>query len=664
MRRQIYSILGAALLFAGGCATPGKDSFDLARELERQNRFEDALPMYEDAYSKESGNPEYRAALNSVRTRLAQQSIVSAREQLSVIPQKYENLRTAQGFVDKALKIDSANADANALAESLKVQMGAMAKKAEETYSSAMKAVEAKDWLNALNSFKEIRAYYPNYLDLGMKISTTENSAVSYYLKEADRSQSVDDVDGLISNIESALAVQPSNSQLTAVLKDAKSKNIASVNLEKAEKFAAENKWDRVQFFLKRAQQLGPNAGESGRIKKLYSDGGAKLMERAAKDLKGKTLYSAYVDTMRAYEFSPSAFKTPEADELRSQIISQLLAKGEELDTAGYSGYALYLTECAYKLSGSQKEIYKSIQQLKDKVRQRVIKKIAIMDFNPPTNSLDAGRLVTDSLLSHMTKNASGDVKILARDVLGALIKEIELGQAGMYDIETAKKSGKLKGTDYFIFGSLLQYTVENNKEEGQKMVIATVGKEREPNPQYMTWLSANPRASDEERKNAPPPFIEKDKTETIRYKVATHRKTANVTISFRVVDVESGEVVITKTLKSKKEAVGNYSEGVDIAGIAYQKIELPPDSELLEKAVDEAITDLGHHVLSRFQNLQESYLNTAETLKKKGEIEPVAEKYMAAVVTEEVKNIKSPVTENARRELDRWLKQSENYPI
>ena len=664
MRRQIYSILGAAVIFAGGCATPGKDSFDLARELERQNRFEDALPMYEDAYSKESGNPEYRTALNGIRTRLAQQSIVSAREQLSITPQKYENLRTAQGFVDKAQKIDSANADANALAESLKVQMGAMAKKAEDSYSSAMKAVEMKDWLTALNLFKEIRAYYPNYLDLGMKISTTENSAVSYYLKEAERSKSVDDVDGLISNIEAALAVQPSNSQLTAVLNDARSKNIASVNLEKAEKFAAENKWDRVQFFLKRAQQLGPNAGESGRIKKLYSEGGAKLMERAAKDLKGKTLYSAYVDTMRAYEFTPSAFKTPEADELRSQIISQLLAKGEELDTAGYSGYALYLTECAYQLSGSQKEIYKTIQQLKDKVRQRVIKKIAIMDFNPPTNSLDAGRLVTDSLLSHMTKNASGDVKILARDVLGALIKEIELGQAGMYDIETAKKSGKLKGTDYFIFGSLLQYTVENNKEEGQKMVIATVGKEREPNPQYMTWLSANPRASDEERKNAPPPFIEKDKTETIRYKVATHRKTANVTISFRVVDVESGEVVITKTLKSKKEAVGNYSEGVDIAGIAYQKIELPPDSELLKKAVDEAITDLGHHVLSRFQNLQESYLNTAETLKKKGEIEPVAEKYMAAVVTEEVKNIKSPVTENARRELDRWLKQSENYPI
>lgn len=664
MRKQVYSILGAAMLIAGGCAAPGKDSFDLARELERQNRLEDALPMYEDALNKESDNQEYRGGLNSVRTRLAQQSIVSAREQLATTPLKYENLRTAQGHLDKALKTDPGNQEATAMGESLKLQMGSMVKKAEETYAAAQKAVEAKEWKAALNGFREIRAYYPNYLDLGTKITTTENSAVSYYLKEADRHRAADDVDALVRSLEAALEIQPSNGQIASFLTEVRSKNVAAVNIEKAEKYAAENKWDRVQLYLKRAQMLAPDAAESARIDKLYTEGGAKLMDLAGKNLQKKALYSAYVDSMRAFQFSPSAFKTAEADDLRNQIIAQLLAKGEELDAAGYSGYALYLVECAYQLSGSQKEIYKTIQLLKDKVRQRVIKKIAIMDFNPPSNSQDAGRLVTDSLLSHMTKNASGDVKILARDVLGALIKEIELGQAGMYDIETAKKSGKLKGTDYFIFGSLLQYTVENNKEEGQKTVIATVGKEREPNPQYLSWLNANPKASDDERRNAPPPFIEKDKTETIRYKVATHQKTANVTISFRVVDVESGEVVITKTLKSKKEAVGHYSEGVDVAGIAYQRIELPPDSELLEKAVDEAITDLGHHVLSRFQNLQESYLNAAEALKKKGEIEPVAEKYMAAVVTEEVKNIKSPVTENARIELDRLLKQAESYPL
>lgn len=664
MLRRDLLLAGVAACVIGGCATAGKESFDIARELEKQQRFEDALPMYEDAVAKDASNPEYRGALNGIRARLARQLLVSAREQLNTSPLKYDNLRIAQGYVDKAMKVDRDNVEARSMAESLKGQMDAMVKKAETSYAAAMKALEARDWLGALDRFRETRLYYPNYMDLGIKITTTENAAIAYFLKEADRHKASDDVELLIRSLEAALAVQPGNQQISAVLKDVRSKNTVAVNIGKAEKSAAENRWDRVQLYLKRSQRLNPDVGESERIRKLYAEGGARLMEKAAADLDKKALYSAYVDMMIAFDFSPEAFKVPGADELRNQLIAQITARADELDAAGYIGLALYWTECAYRVSGSQKELYQKMQGLKDKVRQRVIKKIAIMDFNPPASNPDAARLVTDSLLSYMTKNASGDVKILARDVLGALIKEIELGQAGLYDIESAKKSGKLKGTDVFIFGSLLQYAVEKNAEEGQKMVIAKVGTDREPNPQYNAWMVANPRPSDEDRRNAPPPFIEKDRTETIRYKVATHRKTANVTISFRVIDVESGEVVITKTLKSKKEALGTYSEGVDIAGIPYQKLNLPADSDLLERAVDEAIADLGHQVLSRFQNLQEAYLNTAEVLKKKGEPEPVAEKYMDAVVTEEVKNIKSPITENARRGLDLLLKQVENYPI
>ena len=664
MLRQGLLCAGLVALLIAGCATAGRDSFDIARQLEQQKRLEDALPMYEEALSKDTANPEYRAALSALRSRLARQSLDSAREQLDVTPLKYDNLRTAQGYLDKALKIDPANVDARGMADTLKGQMDVMMKRAETSYGAAMKALETKNWLAALDKLREIRLYYPGYLDLAVRIATTENSAVSFFLKEADRYKASDDVDALVKSLESALAVQPGNQQIAAALKDARTKNTAAANIEKAERFAAENRWDRVRIYLKRAQGLNPGAGDNERIKKLYADGGVKLMEIAAADLDKKALYSAYIGTMIAFDFNPAAFKGPGADELRSRLVGQLTAKADELEAAGYVGLALYWTECAHKVSGAQKELYLKIQALKDKVRQRVIKKIAIMDFTPPANNPDAAKLVTDSLLSYMTRNASGDVKILARDVLGALIKEIEMGQAGLYDIETAKKSGKLKGTDIFIFGSLLQYAVEKNVEEGQKMVVAKVGVDREPNPQYNAWMVANPRPSDEDRRNAPPTFIEKDKTETIRYKVATHRKTANVTISFRVINVESGEVVITKTLKSKKEATGTYSEGVDIAGIPYHKLDLPQDSDLLEKAVDEAISDLGHQVLSRFQNLQEAYLNDAEVLKKKGDIEPVAEKYMDAVITEEVKNIKSPVTENARQGLDLLLKQNENYPI
>ena len=95
------------------------------------------------------------------------------------------------------------------------------------------------------------------------------------------------------------------------------------------------------------------------------------------------------------------------------------------------------------KLSSGRREILSKTQALKDIIKQKVVKRLLLW-ISPPSNSPDAGRVMTDSLLSYLTKNSSGDVKILKRRP-GALLKEIELGQAGLYDIESAKKAGKLK---------------------------------------------------------------------------------------------------------------------------------------------------------------------------------------------------------------------------
>lgn len=659
-----FLTLGFGLCLLAGCASPGKESFDIARDLDTNRRFEDALPMYEDAVAKDPVNQEYAAALKSARSRLARQPLESAREKLKATPLTYSILLDAKRDVERAQKVDPGNADAGTLAGALKGQMDAMAKRAESGYAVAMRELEAREYRSALEKFREIALYYPTYLDLSTRIPATESRAVAHFLKEADRYRAADDVESLIRSLETALSLQPSNQQIAGVLKQVKAGNTAAVNIAKAEKLAAENRWDQAQVYLKRARGLNPDPGETEKIGKLYAEGGAKLVERAAIHLQKGALYSAYSDLMAALAFNPEIFRGAETDGLRSGLVSQMSARADELESAGLIGQALYWSECAYRVAGPQESLHQKIQGLSDKVRQRVTKKIAIMDFTPPVSNPDAARLVTDSLLSYMTRNASGDVKILARDVLGALIKEIELGQAGVYDIDSAKKSGKLKGTDVFIFGSLLQYAVEKNVEEGQKTVIAKVGVDREPNPQYVVWLNDHSRASEEERRNAPPPFIERDRSEAIRYKVATHRKTANVIISFRVVDVESSEVVITKTLHSRKEATGNYSEGVEVAGIPYQKLELPSDSDLLGKAVDEAIAELGHQVLSRFQNLQETCLNSAESFKKKGDTRSMAERYVDAIVTEEVKNMKSQISETARRQLDLLLKRAEKYPL
>jgi len=305
-------------------------------------------------------------------------------------------------------------------------------------------------------------------------------------------------------------------------------------------------------------------------------------------------------------------------------------------------------------------DVFFKVQTTRDKIRQRVIRKIAIMDFTPPTGSPDAGKIITDSLLAYITTHASSDVKILARDVLGAILKEIELGQAGLYDIESAKKAGRLQGTDVFIFGSVLNYNVDKSVSEGYKTVNVVIGKKSTPNPAYQMWLfSQKGGPSAEEQRNAPPATIDEDIRETFKYKVGTERKRSTVGVSFRVIDLEQGEVVITKTIKKSQEIKDDFSEGVESANIKYKALDMMSDSELLEKVTQEVVAELSHEVLSRFQNLQTQYFNLGETYKKKREYERAIEKYSDAVHLEDMKNISSPLSDSAKKEIEQLLRQT-----
>ncbi|ACD96863.1 CsgG/HfaB family protein [Trichlorobacter lovleyi] len=657
--KRILLVLGIVVLLTG-CNNPGKESFELGRQLERQGRVDEAITLYEDAIVKEQDNQEYRAVLASARSGAAARFVEQGHKRLQGAEITYDQLRTAQLDVDKALKADPHNNDAKVLASSVKSQMDALLKRAEALYAASTKAADLKDWPTAINKLREIRQFYPGYLDLMIKLPQTENAALGYYLKQAEQLRTADDLDAMIVNLEQALAIQPANQQIAGLLKDAKVKNTASVWFGKAEQSAKQGKWLQVAGYLGKAELLSPDQVLQTKMTELRRQGAQKMLQQGMVQTSKKQFYTAYLSLQAGRQFSPAFMKEAEAADLRKQLAADMAAKSQEMETTGLLGNAWYWLDLSIRLGGGDRESQQRLQTLKDRLRQRVVKKIAVMDFSPPTNSTDAGKLVTDSLLSYMTKNASSDVKILARDVLGAIIKEIEFGQAGLYDIESAKKTGKLKGTDIFIFGSVLQYNVEKSAEEGSKMVNVVVATKQVPNPAYQSWLLSHPSPNEKEMALAPPALMKEEIRETVKYKVGTHKKTANVALSFRVIDVESGEVVITTTIKSRKEAEDKFSEGVEFANIPFDPMELPSDAVLLEKAVDEGIAELGRLVLTRFQNRQASYLQAAELLSKKGGGDQVVERYMDAIVAEEVKHVASQVTSQAKLGIEQYLQSAE----
>ena len=281
-------------------------------------------------------------------------------------------------------------------------------------------------------------------------------------------------------------------------------------------------------------------------------------INRAGKEK--RRLYPAYTTVMMLSD----AKDDPQVRVLIDQLLSLMYTQAEAYEEAGQIGNAYAWYDRVSRMQSEYKEVFTKLQNLKDRLRERVVKKIAVMDFTSPTSNAEAGRIVTDSLLSYLTTNATSDVKILARDVMGAILKEIEMGQSGLYDIESAKKAGKLKGTDVFIFGSVLQYNVEKQTSEGQKTTNIVVAKKSVPNPSYQMWLMAQKGSPTEaDMKNAPPPTIQEEVRETVKYKVGTEKKRAFVRISYRLIDVEGGEVIVTKNLQKVKEVSDDFSEGI-----------------------------------------------------------------------------------------------------
>ncbi|MBI5893362.1 MAG: hypothetical protein HZB79_06900 [Deltaproteobacteria bacterium] len=657
MKSRLVFLLISILASIYGCVTPGLESFNLGQDLAKNDRLEEAIVMLEDAVNKEPQNTQYLESLSKAKETLAARYLEKARSILAQTPLTYDRVMSAHQEVEKAVRLMPKGKDAENLAAKVKSELDGISRKAETLYADAAKAVEKNQWADAVKKLREINRFYPNYLDVSLKLKQVEDNGVSYYLKEAERFKKTEDWGDTIKSLTFAREIMPEKVEITDGLKEAASKHKPDYYFSKAEEYSKKGDWDTAISFLEKASRVGLDAEKASLIRQhaaqYYIDQGNQYLAK-------KRLYSAYSSVVNAMNYGPSIKGESGAANVIKQLLGAMAEKAAAYDSQGFLGNAFVWYEKIMTLNQDYPDLFFKMQSLKDRIRNRVIRKIAIMDFSPPSGNSDAGKIVTDSLLSYITVNASTDVKILARDVLGAILKEIELGQAGLYDIESAKKAGKLQGTDVFIFGSVLNYNVDKNVSEGYKIENVVTGKKTIQNPSYQMWLMSlgGRRPTDEDLKNAPPTNIIEEIRETVKYKVGTEKKRATIGVSFRVIDLEQGEVVITKTIKKSHEVKDDYSEGVAFANIKFDPLEIPSDSEIIEKVTQDIVAELGHEVLSRFQNLQTQYFGLGEMYKKKREYEKAIEKYSDAINLEDMKNVSGPLSENARKEIEQLLKQ------
>lgn len=599
-RLQGLAVLFVMLIMLFGCATPGQESFNEAQTFLAQNRLEEAIARLEQAIVKEPDQPEYKKAL-----------------------------REAKALLEKK-------------------RLEEKKRRADLLFADAAKAEGSGNWVQSVKLHREVKSFYPEHPDLANRLNRAETQGLDHYRSKADQSGKTEDWGDAIRNLDLALEISPNRPELISALQEAKKKHTPVYYLSRVETFSRQNAWDRALVFVRKARAIDRDGDHAEQILSFNLAAAQFYINRASREK--RRLYPAYVSVTMLQD----AKDDPQVRVLTDQLLSLMYAQAEAYEASGQIGNAFTWYDRVSRIDSEYREVFTKNQNLRDRLRERVVKKIAVMDFTSPSSNAEAGRIVTDSLLSYLTTNATSDVKILARDVMGTILKEIEMGQAGLYDIESAKKAGKLKGTDVFIFGSVLQYNVEKQNSEGQKTANVVVAKKSVSNPAYQAWMTSRKEGTAEaDMKNAPPATIEEEIRETVRYKVGTEKKRAFIRISYRLIDVEGGEVIATKNLQKVKEISDDFSEGVG-QSISYDPLKLPADTELLDQVTHEIVADLGKQVLDYFSNPQTLYVRSAESMAKKREYEKAVERYVDVLTLEEMKNITGPLSARVTREIDK----------
>ncbi|MBA4397771.1 MAG: hypothetical protein C0394_10400, partial [Syntrophus sp. (in: bacteria)] len=131
---------------------------------------------------------------------------------------------------------------------------------------------------------------------------------------------------------------------------------------------------------------------------------------------------------------------------------------------------------------------------------------------------------------------------------------------------------------------------------------------------------------------------------------------TALFDISYKLVDTSTGENIFTNTIAGRLIKEDKYQDGVPVANIPHDPLEIHTESEVLGELTDQKIAEMGQSVLKHFQSLEVEYYNQGQQLQKGRKFDLAIEKYVDALYIENLKGISTPVTQNTLKAIDQLI--------
>ena len=653
--------LSAIFLFA--CAA-GKEQYDVGMQLSSAGKYSEAIAYLNQAVEQEPDNEKYKNALSDLKNSLINDLIAQGSDALSsVSPLTVGAINKAKAKLSEAKEIDAGHSAVTHFSVMLEKKEKSFLLAVNNLYSAAKNDFAAKKWLKAYFNLQQIQSIFPNYEDSGRLLQQISAKGSGALYKLAKTMFDKEDYQSAAKLLNKVLSLNPNHDPSKKLLSQVRKRNTKDYFIDQGRKAAMAQNWEKANKDYMRALEYNP--GDQN-LKELINNIRMKAalfyIREARTQMYAGWLFKAFEGYKTALKYTDNKEET-EISSFRKELCSQAQSVAKSLEEKEMFGSAWFWYDKIKGIDLDFPEIFYRIQSMEDKIIQRLKKSIAVFDFGSPSNAPDAGTIFANKLSTFLFKTASKDVKILERENLKSILDEMKLGQIGVVSPRTAKEMGRVYGIDVAVMGSVLRYNVDSSSYSDTKTVVYKVKKTQE-NIDYLNWKAKNPNPTTEQLARSPVPYINKMVDVEKEYKVSIHKKVSFVTVTFRIVDVKTGENILVDTIPRTKIAKDETSAGVKIAGIKYDPLEISTDTQLLQELTDEVVAELGQEGMRPLKNLAKTYFDEGEKQLRRRDKLKAAESFTNSLFNEKVKMIQeSPITRKAGEYLENIFRDYKVIP-
>jgi len=640
--------------FLSACMA-GKTHYNTGMQIYQAGNYTEAIAYLEEAIKQEPSNREYARALAEIKEKLILQHVQNATQRLeSSDPITISAINNAKAKLAEAKAVNSGHPAVQRLDGKIQGEYGKLVSEVKKLYTQAGQYIRDKEYLKANFNLQQVQSLFPNYENTVGLLNRTVTEGVEYYVNRAKTRYDGDDFKSAKDYSRKAVTLKADDQAARELLARAEENDTRAYFVRKATKAASGKNWDAAVVAYERALSYDPDNDDlKNLIRDVTSSAGTYYIQQAGEWIQNGWLMKAFNSYRLAEKYVDSA-QEYQLSGLRRKWTSNAANVAQNFRNMSQYGAAWYLYLKIQAIEPGYPEIFRHIQAMEDQIQNRSKKSIAVFDFLSPSDYADAGILFANNLITYLFKNASSDIKILERENLKSIMEEMKLGQMGIVSEQSAKEMGRVYGIDVAIMGSVLLFKVDSSMSKSSKTVTYQTGMRIEDNIEYLNWKAKHPNPTEQQLATAPAAKIKVPQNVEKEYNITNHRKVGFVQLSFRIVDVATGENIQVKTIERKEVVEDQASAGVAEAGIKFDALEIPTDTELLQKLTREVVAELGLEVLRPLQNLEKTYYQNGDNLYRRRDELKAAENFANAVMLEKMKMIQgSPITKTAFLKLD-----------